>query len=277
MHPAFVALKPLPPKRLAEEQQARMSKGLAAMTRAAKLGGSAKPKPKKRTARSKVSASPISAEDHGDPDDDYQPPGTAADSMCNTRKRKLIEKSGSDTVETPSKKAKTRGADRQFPRLEVQQTATEDTIDPDPVQTQAGSISTASHLDGGSTVVVGAGIIGLAVARELALEARKLGIDHHTMVVDIRGGPCELASRHCVGILSAAGVAEDWNSLAQSANEAWFEMLSQPDVTQAVSFSTKRLTNVTDNGRLNQERCPSWLKGGEDCSFSEDSSAIGRM
>ncbi len=264
MHPAFAAYTPPPPMRLEEEARARASKQLANATKAAKAQGLSKqkPPPTKHPRGSSASAP-------GEPDSDFVGPSTIPDiakAPPVTRKRKLnLTKAydSDDTVSPPednsSKVVKL--------MLRRRGTASVDT-----------SVSgTAARLAAVNVTVVGAGFVGLFVARELALEARKRDHPIQITVVEIRDGHCQLASGYCNGLLSADGLPDGWNPLAQRSKQAWLEILSLPDWKQELSFSTTTPLTVTLTGSQNHEKCPSWLKGTDQASFEATSDSIGRM
>lgn len=95
--------------------------------------------------------------------------------------------------------------------------------------TPSGKATTAQKpapMDGGHTLIVGAGIIGLFTAYELARTCAVKGIKHNITVVEIRRNYCELASGQCSGIISRRGVPwnKEWVSILYDAQQAWLEL-----------------------------------------------------
>jgi hypothetical protein len=140
-----------------------------------------------------------------------------------------------------------------------------------------GDVGSSSHLQGATTAIVGAGVVGLCIARELALEKERTGLDHHIVVVELRKSYCELASGHCAGFLSTSGMLEDWQPLADEAKQWWFDMLSSGEVRQSWQFNANTAIEVTKGGAVSEHKVPSWLQQDARLSLSEDSNAIGRM
>ncbi|KAK4957981.1 hypothetical protein LTR10_004406 [Elasticomyces elasticus] len=123
------------------------------------------------------------------------------------------------------------------------------------------------HLMGRATVVVGAGIVGLCVARELAIKTRKTGIQHTITVVELRSAHCELAARGCAGILSVAGVDPRLASLVDNASAAWQEYAQPPAFETATDLKGGNVYHVRRFNGEGKERKPSWFTGRGDENF----------
>ncbi|KAK4895185.1 hypothetical protein LTR27_006794 [Elasticomyces elasticus] len=126
------------------------------------------------------------------------------------------------------------------------------------------------HLIGRATVVVGAGIVGLCVARELAIKTRKTGIQHTITVVELRSAHCELAARGCAGILSVAGVDPRLASLVDNASAAWQEYAQPPAFETATDLKAGNVYRVRRFNGEGKERKPSWFTGRGDENFMCD-------
>ncbi|KAK3705706.1 hypothetical protein LTR37_013149 [Vermiconidia calcicola] len=138
----------------------------------------------------------------------------------------------------------------------------------------------AAHLAGESTVIIGAGFVGLFTARELALAARGANIEHRIVVVDIRSAHCELSSAQCNGILTTKGLPGSCPSVANAARQCWKEIVSSPEVRQPLDFKTGAAFNVTDatvDSATSGDRAPSWLQRSNEYNLLEDSDAFGRI
>ena len=266
--PKFIAIYGTrdPKKRTEEERRARESKGLAPIKRTTKQ--------KKRNRRSALSVRDTASPGLGgnkapeQPDDDFhelqtslpiRPPRSGL-------KRKNYHEGDSDNgddvfVDGPVSRAKKRKR-------------TGFTADHDDT---GGDVDSLSHLQGTTTIIVGAGIVGMFIARTLAVDMTEASLDHHIVVVELRKSYCELASGHCAGFLSTSGMSEDWRPLADEAKKWWLDMLSSVEVRQNWQFNTNTAIAVTNGGTISEHKVPSWLQQDAGLSLSEDSNAIGRM
>lgn len=134
-----------------------------------------------------------------------------------------------------------------------------------------------AHLRGSSTLVVGAGIIGLCIARELAMKTKQAGVRHAITVVDIRGSYCELASGNCAGLLSVYGRPVELQELCGLSFECWAELVGTPGFTDATDFQSDAVYTAS---RLNVDRReaePSWYTGNDLDSFHPDRHTLGKL
>jgi hypothetical protein len=258
MNPEFAHLKRDPPKRLEEEQRARESKRKAAETKAAKAAKAAEEEEALKQSRQPSfdgsTASPASTT-KADPDDDYKPSASTSVRLGSKRKR--------TTTDDPA------------PVFKIPKYTTGESRIAEPSGEQQALEFDLARLDGGRTVIVGAGFIGLAVARQLAFEARKMKVDHQITVIEARSGYCGLASQYCNGFLSAAGVPGNWMPLVELSSEEWQKTIREAGF-DALGFSKGTLVKVPGSG--NQvENCPAWLKGDGSMSLAHDTKAMGRM
>ena len=138
-------------------------------------------------------------------------------------------------------------------------------------------IESISSLNEAWTVIVGAGVVGLFTARELAMQARQAGIAHHIVVVELRKSYCELASAHCAGFLSTRGLSEEWNALSSEAKEWWYEIVSSGEVRERFDFDPDTRYEVSKDGKVLESDLASWIKEDKKWSMSTDAHAIGRM
>ena len=124
----------------------------------------------------------------------------------------------------------------------------------------------SSPLEDGHTLIVGAGIIGLFTAYELATRCRKDGISHTITVVEIRAGVCDLASGQCAGFLSARGMSgdEDWKSLFLEAEEGWraIKQKVHGESGADIGLVTEKTYFAEDAGESDVEglEMPGWFK-----------------
>lgn len=306
MNPKFANWKPPPPVRTEEEQKARESKGLVTIKRTAK--SNAQSKPKADTPEELDEAYPpghagdVAPEN---PDKDYEGPQPNSD--VNNRdkadragiKRKVYsELESDDEIAVYSKRTKTKSSVKEsqskhsrrtvhstraesvskkatvLGKERLAQTATLQSYDP---PHKSIGTSSVAHVDGTNTVIVGAGFVGLFVARELAMEAQKASIKHDITVIDIRDQECELASGKCAGFLTTSGMPDKWFSIANIARTSWQEVVSSSDFQERLDFSTNTLFEFTESGAVNHDKAPAWLQGSSGLSLVEDNDALGRM
>lgn len=133
------------------------------------------------------------------------------------------------------------------------------------------------HLQGGHTVIIGAGVLGLCIARELAHTARETGTNHTITVIEARGSYCELASKYCAGFLTALSLPNACDVLREPAAAAWLELFEEPGFQDAVKASDSSPMLVIGAGKLNREMAPSWAQGRVNDSFVADDKAVGRL
>ena len=292
MNPKFRDWKPPPPVRTDEEQRAKESKSLVAQKKAAK------------TAKSETPSTPPPPRPGGIayPDrDEYQEKTTSSVSATpkirsqrSGIKRKAYDEAPSDselpqdnassvTGDDPPMKTKVAKAKG----IQISETASipsalgeelHSNID----ESNASSSKTStflngSHLENGSTIILGAGLLGLFTARDLAHALKEAKTTHQITVIDVRGGYCELASGHCLGGLSTHGMPEEWSSIAEAARDCWQDILSDDDVQKRLEFQAASMFNVPAERGLDQAKGPSWLREPHDMSIVEDSLTIGKM
>ncbi|KAF2764242.1 nucleotide-binding domain-containing protein [Teratosphaeria nubilosa] len=132
-------------------------------------------------------------------------------------------------------------------------------------------------MDGLTTITVGAGVIGLSVARELALSAANDSNTKHTVIViDIRDKPCTLASEACSGILAARKAPRELQSLFELASEGWLQILN--DRSSAINFKDGENVRLISpgNGKSHQQS-PSWFPSQREDTFSTADDTMGRI
>lgn len=276
MDPEFAAKwrTHVPPKRTEEERRARESKGLAAISRRANANTS-----KGRKAAESRYQSPdlVDDETSGQSGDEYVQRKVVKLTVAAKRqqrqglKRKNYqdEESGDDLISAgPSKKQRISAlvGKEQEERIEG-----------------AGSVDDAddeerlpAHLVGETTVIVGAGVVGLFIAREIATQARHAGIEHHVVVIELRKSYCGLASRHCAGFLSTNKISEDWDEIANTAKMWWLEIHSS-DLREKLDFDDSIKFQIVQGAANEEDKLPSWLREDAQYSLFEHDDAIGRM
>ncbi|KAI7282801.1 hypothetical protein KC345_g3281 [Hortaea werneckii] len=150
---------------------------------------------------------------------------------------------------------------------------------PDPFvdTTKPPTTASYSHLRGGSTIIVGAGIVGLNIARELAMQTEQAGIRHAITVVDIQEDVCCLASANCAGLLSIHGRPNPLQSLCDLSLEAWGDLADVPGFQESTKLRLDSVYTVARSDGKNRDAKPSWYTGHELDSFEQDSTSIGKL
>lgn len=136
------------------------------------------------------------------------------------------------------------------------------------------------HLEGKTTAIVGAGVIGLAIARELACHAANSGTEHEIVVVEARDSYAELASHDCAGLITRHGVPKKLGPVLEVSLNAWHQILSDPEIGEKVHFQPQRAVHVkgaSDSQSYLTIMPPSWFKTGPEDVFSFYESDVGRM
>ena len=85
------------------------------------------------------------------------------------------------------------------------------------------------HLHNKTTVIIGAGVIGLAIARELAATTQSARTNHEIIVVEKRKGYAQEASQHCFGIIADHGVPKGYEGLLDLSLHCWNGLLDAKD------------------------------------------------
>ncbi|GAB7330559.1 hypothetical protein MBLNU13_g02146t1 [Cladosporium sp. NU13] len=85
------------------------------------------------------------------------------------------------------------------------------------------------HLRNKTTVIIGAGVVGLAIARELAAATKTNHTNHEVIVVERRKSYSQGASQHCFGIIAEHGVLEGYEHLLALSLESWRALLDDED------------------------------------------------
>ncbi|TKA73598.1 hypothetical protein B0A55_05720 [Friedmanniomyces simplex] len=134
------------------------------------------------------------------------------------------------------------------------------------------------HLDEGETVIVGAGITGLCIARELAAKAKATKTRHTITVVELRSNYCELAASGCAGILTTKGLDPLLDDLANLATDAWQSIAQRTEMRRATDLVNRDVYRVRRFNGEGQEHKPSWFNGfGDENFMTDDVETMGKI
>lgn len=136
-----------------------------------------------------------------------------------------------------------------------------------------------SRLEGGQTVIIGAGIVGLFTAYELASRCEQDGIRHAITVVDIREEVASLASGLCAGFLTRRGMPkeQEWLSILKEAQQGWQDALSVAGSNDIGFIGENTFFAGVTTGDDEGESMPDWFKPRPTLHVSEDTESIGRI
>lgn len=85
------------------------------------------------------------------------------------------------------------------------------------------------HLHNKTTVIIGAGVVGLAIARELAAATKINNTNHEVIVVEKNKSYAQGASQHCFGIIAEHGIPEGYEVLLALSLDSWRSILDDED------------------------------------------------
>ena len=236
MKPGFEVRKPPPHVRTVEERKAREAKGLSSFKKVPKPRLPSKQTPSVTKNESNTgSRSSTSAPTPSIFDRDYEGPPTSEPTIAavkvkrtGIKRKSYLEENSSSEISSDEeefglekKKMKSNPIGQRVGSLGNKKTGNQPTTTHRAARVvqfsncpQDVHVAPAfSHIDGASTVIVGAGIVGLFAARELGLEVQKANIKHNITVIDIKETYCTLASGHCAGFLTTTGAAEQWSPI----------------------------------------------------------------
>ena len=140
-------------------------------------------------------------------------------------------------------------------------------------------ISAFSHLDGGHTIIVGAGIVGLFTAYELATLNVNKRINHPVTVIEILPKHCELASGQCAGFVHCIDMPKEpeWLAMWSEAHQAWGSLVAQRKNKEfqliTSTYSAEPAPNAEDEG----VPMPSWFQPKEIYYVGDAEKVVGRI
>lgn len=138
------------------------------------------------------------------------------------------------------------------------------------------------HLHNKTTVIVGAGVIGLAIARELASVAKGHDTNHKIIVVEKYRSYAGEASHHCAGLITKHGVPKGYEDLLKLSLDSWRQMLDFDEIREKLHYKPHGVFHVKTKTSEQKEGSaeilsPSWYEVRSQDALKEYGSDIGKM
>jgi hypothetical protein len=137
------------------------------------------------------------------------------------------------------------------------------------------------HLDGKTTIIIGAGVVGLAIARELAAENRRTETAHTIIVVERNDNYAGETSRHCAGIIAKHGVPKEYKHLLDLSLESWHALLNSDHskIRQDLRYLPRGVVHVKSKSTEQEEsnEPPTWYNLRPQDALKAYNSDIGKM
>ncbi|KAK6429196.1 hypothetical protein LTR95_014654 [Oleoguttula sp. CCFEE 5521] len=104
-------------------------------------------------------------------------------------------------------------------------------------------------LTGSTTIIVGAGIVGMSIALELALRVKQAGVNHRIIVVEARESYAQLASGSCAGIIHSSKMPKRFRSLSKPSQQYWSGMI-ESDKENRFDYKAGSLEDAWNDGNV---------------------------
>ena len=139
------------------------------------------------------------------------------------------------------------------------------------------------HLHDKTTVIIGAGVVGLAIARELAAATKITHTDHEIIVVEKRKSYAQEASQHCSGIIAEHGVPKGYEELLGLSLNSWRALLDAADNKYRSELQhladgiihVERPSGEEENAAMAE--APAWYAPGSQDALNTYDSDVGKM
>lgn len=150
-------------------------------------------------------------------------------------------------------------------------------------EASAGQPQRIKHLHNKTTVIIGAGVIGLAIARELAAITKGSNTKHEIIVVEKRNSYAQEASQHCAGIIAGNNVPEGYEPLFDLSLNCWRGLLDSEENRYHKELKyqpngvihVKRSTGHEESTAM--ARPPTWYDARPQDTLDTHNSDIGKM
>lgn len=134
-----------------------------------------------------------------------------------------------------------------------------------------------------TTVIVGAGAIGLSIARQLATVAKAQKCNHTIIVIDMMEHEFSQFSGHNSGILSSRNTPEELEELGRISKDEWFSLGSRQQFQSVTGYKDAGVYQVLNGGGLlppdaiSQPKIAEWFRGDVEWKYVEDTESFGTV
>ncbi|KAK6440153.1 hypothetical protein LTR95_003627 [Oleoguttula sp. CCFEE 5521] len=123
-------------------------------------------------------------------------------------------------------------------------------VSSDEVQPLDDGTEEASHpLTGKTTLIVGAGIVGMSIALELALRVKQAGVDHRIIIVEARESYAQLASGSYAGIIHSSKMPKRFKSVSKLSQQYWNGLI-ESDNDNRFGYKVSSLRDAWNDGNV---------------------------
>ncbi|OQO03788.1 hypothetical protein B0A48_10428 [Cryoendolithus antarcticus] len=123
-------------------------------------------------------------------------------------------------------------------------------VSSDEVQPLDDGTEEASHpLTEKTTIIVGAGIVGMSIALELALRVKQAGVVHRIIIVEARESYAQLASGSCAGIIQSSKMPKRFKSVSKLSQQYWNGLI-ESDNDNRFGYKVSSLRDAWNYGNV---------------------------
>ena len=136
------------------------------------------------------------------------------------------------------------------------------------------------HVHHKRTIVVGAGVVGLSIARELAARTYNTATDHEIVVVEKQSWYGQGASGHCAGLITKHGVPEVFGPLLELSLKCWAEQLANKGFRDEIQYVPNNIVHVKTKAEGRSDHTaspPSWYNVQPEDVFKTYGNDVGKM
>jgi hypothetical protein len=136
------------------------------------------------------------------------------------------------------------------------------------------------HVHHKRTIVVGAGVVGLSIARELAARTYNTATNHQILVVEKRAWYGQEASGHCAGLITKHGVPEVYGPLLELSLKCWAEQLANKSFRDNIQYVPNSILHVKSKAEGRSDHTanpPAWYNVQPEDVFKSYGGDMGKM